>query len=141
MILTHFNRFRDSGLLILRIGLGIAFIIHGLPKLLGGVETWEEIGRAMGFIGVTTLPAFWGFMAGLAEFGGGILFMTGFLFRPACLFLSFTMLVAMIYHLGEGHNFDRFSHALEDGIVFVALFLVGPGRYSVDEKVSSTSSR
>jgi len=134
MILTHFDHFRDSGLLLMRIGLGIAFIIHGLPKLVGGVAVWEELGVAMGFIGVTAFPAFWGFMAGLAEFGGGILIIAGFLFRPACLVLAFTMLMAMIYHIGKGEDFVQFSHAMEDGIVFLALFLIGPGKYSMDEK-------
>ncbi len=134
MILTHFDHFRDSGLLLMRIGLGIAFIIHGLPKLVGGVAVWEELGVAMGFIGVTAFPAFWGFMAGLAEFGGGILIIAGFLFRPACLVLAFTMLMAMIYHIGKAEDFVQFSHAMEDGIVFLALFLIGPGKYSMDEK-------
>lgn len=136
MILHHFNRFQDSGLLILRIGLGIAFMVHGLPKLMGGVETWEQIGRAMGFVGVTTFPAFWGLLAGLAEFGGGILFMSGLLFRPACFVLAATMLVAMLFHIGQGDDFLKFSQAMEDGIVFVALFLVGPGKYSMDEKLA-----
>jgi putative oxidoreductase len=134
MLLAHFNRFRDSGLFILRIGLGVAFIIHGLPKLTGGVEAWTELGKAMGFIGVTSYPAFWGFMAGMAEFGGGILLIAGFMFRPACLVLSFNMLVAMLFHIGMGENFEQFSHAMEDGIVFVALFLIGPGKYSIDER-------
>lgn len=140
MGLSYLNQYKDSGLLILRIGLGIAFIIHGLPKLTGGVGEWAELGRAMGFIGVTAFPAFWGFMAGVAEFGGGIFLIAGFLFRPACLILAFTMLMAMIYHIGMGEDFTRFSHAMEDGIVFMALFIIGPGRYSIDERLSQTKS-
>lgn len=134
MILNHFNRFREIGILVMRIGMGIAFVIHGLPKIVGGVPVWEELGRAMGFIGITSFPAFWGFMAGLAEFGGGILLILGVLFRPACMALAFTMLNAMMYHIGKGQGFSDFSHAMEDGIIFLALLLIGPGKYSLDEK-------
>jgi putative oxidoreductase len=134
MILNHFNRFREIGILVMRIGMGLAFVIHGLPKIVGGVPVWEELGRAMGFIGITSFPAFWGFMAGLAEFGGGILLILGVLFRPACMALAFTMLTAMMYHIGKGQGFSDFSHAMEDGIIFLALLLIGPGKYSLDEK-------
>jgi len=134
MILNHFNRFREIGILVMRIGMGIAFVIHGLPKIVGGVPVWEELGRAMGFIGITSFPAFWGFMAGLAEFGGGILLILGVLFRPACMALAFTMLTAMMYHIGKGQGFSDFSHAMEDGIIFLALLLIGPGKYSLNEK-------
>ena len=38
----------NTGLLVLRVGIGIIFIIHGMPKLMGGIEGWTqlEIGRA-----------------------------------------------------------------------------------------------
>lgn len=133
-MLGHFNQFREVGILVMRVGIGIAFVIHGFPKLAGGSLVWEELGRAMGFIGITSFPAFWGFMAGLAEFGGGILLILGVLFRPACMALAFTMLTAMMFHIGKGQGFSDFSHAMEDGIVFLALLLIGPGKFSLDEK-------
>ncbi|WCL49195.1 DoxX family protein [Leptospira sp. GIMC2001] len=134
MILTYWNRYQDTGLFLVRVGLGIMFILHGLPKLTGGVEAWTKIGSAMGFIGVSAYPAFWGLMAGLAEFGGGILLIAGFLFRPACLALAFTMFVATVYHVNTGDGFNKFSHAMEDGIVFLGLFIIGPGKYAIDQK-------
>jgi len=134
-MLRHFNQFREIGILVMRVGIGIAFVIHGFPKLAGGAEVWEELGRAMGFIGITSYPAFWGFMAGLAEFGGGILLILGILFRPACMALAFTMLAAMMFHIGKGEGFIQFSHAMEDGIIFLAMLLIGPGKFSLDEKI------
>ncbi len=43
MILRSLTRYRDAGLLILRIGIGIMFLYHGAPKLIGGPEKWEKL--------------------------------------------------------------------------------------------------
>lgn len=122
------------GLLALRIGIGISFFFHGLPKMMGGVETWTGIGSTMGMLGIGFAPAFWGFMAALAETAGGILFAAGLLFRPAALMLTFTMAVALTMHLSNGDPFLQYSHALESLILFIATFISGPGKYSFDHK-------
>ncbi|WP_394829406.1 DoxX family protein [Pendulispora albinea] len=119
----------DLAALVLRIGLGTMFMFHGAPKLLGGPELWAKIGAAMGGLGITFAPAFWGLMAGLAEFGGGLLLVVGFLTRPACAFLTFTMLVAWSKLLLRHDDFNAWSQPAEDAIAFAALFLLGPGRH------------
>ena len=78
------NQKIDLGLLIIRIGIGISFMIHGYPKLVGGVETWKELGEVMQMVGINFVPAFWGFMAAFAEFFGGLFLMLGLFFAPAC---------------------------------------------------------
>ena len=118
-----------AGLLILRIGIGIMFIFHGLPKLLSGPEGWESTGKAMSVIGINFLPAFWGFMAGLAEAAGGLLLIFGLAFVPATLLLAFTMLIAFLNHYFGGDGFIKYSHSLEAFIMFVSLALIGPGKY------------
>lgn len=128
---TFLNRFRDLGLLLLRIGLGVSFLFHGVPKLRGGPDKWAALGGAMGALGMKFAPAFWGFMAGFSEAAGGALLILGFLFRPACLFLAVTMAVALNMHITKGDPFMLYSHALEDGIVFLCLILIGPGKYSL----------
>jgi putative oxidoreductase len=71
-------------------------------------------------------------MAAFAEFGGGILMILGFYFRPAVLLMAITMAVALRMHIGKGDPFGVYSHALELGIIFICLLFVGPGKLSVD---------
>lgn len=123
-----------TGLLILRIGIGISIFFHGLPKITGGPETWTSIGGTMSLVGINFAPTFWGFMAAFAETVGGILFALGLFFRPATLLLIGTMVMAMIVHLSQGDDFMKYGHALDLLIVFVAALFTGPGKYSFDAK-------
>ena len=123
------------GWLILRAGIGISIMLHGIPKLTGGVETWTYIGGSMSIFGITFAPAFWGFLAAVAEAVGGALFALGLLFRPAALMLTGTMVVALATHLAAGDDFMKFGHALDLLIVFVGAILIGAGKYSVDAKL------
>jgi putative oxidoreductase len=135
MILTALDKFRDKGLLLLRIGVGCSFLfIHGVPKLMGGPELWSKLGGAMGVLGITFAPTFWGFMAAFAEGGGALALLLGFFYRPATALMAFTMFVAAVMHLGKGDGWGTASHAIEMFFVFASLFLVGPGTYSLDEK-------
>ena len=133
MIWTSLNKYRDIGLLILRLGIGGMFIFHGAPKILGGPDTWEKIGTTMGIFGINFLPLFWGFMSSFAECFGGIFLILGFLFRPACVLLTINMIVATSMHLNRGDGLGIASHAIEDGILFLSLILIGPGKYSLNE--------
>jgi len=134
MNLKFLARYGDFGLLFLRIGIGIMYLYHGYPKVMGGPEKWEKLGTAMQFVGVSAMPVFWGFMAAMSEFGGAILLIIGFFFRPACIFLAITMAVAASMHLGKGDGLQVASHAIENGILFIGLLVIGPGRFSVDKK-------
>jgi putative oxidoreductase len=126
----------NLGLLVVRLGIGLSILgFHGYGKLTGGPEVWKMVGGAMGNLGLSFLPVFWGFLAMAAEFAGSILIMLGVLFRPATLVLAFTMFVAVIMHLNmpaENPNagWSGASHALELLIVYVGLFLTGPGKYA-----------
>ncbi|MBC6110255.1 DoxX family protein [Pedobacter sp. CCM 8938] len=133
-ILDNLGKYRNTGLLLLRIGIGILFIIHGFPKLAGGPSGWTGLGGSMKVIGIDFLPIFWGFMAAATETFGGFLLIVGLFFRPACILLVFTMIIASLVHFAKGDGLQGASHAIEMGIVFFSLIFIGPGRYSVDKK-------
>jgi putative oxidoreductase len=132
LTLRFLGRFRDFGLLVMRVGLGLAYIVHGAPKMLGGPAMWAKVGGAMGGLGVTFMPALWGFLASFAEFGGGVLLILGFLFRPAAVLLFCTMAVATITLYQGGQEFGAYSHPLKMAFVFFGLIFIGPGRFSID---------
>ncbi|MFW5871317.1 MAG: DoxX family protein [Verrucomicrobiota bacterium] len=122
---------RDIGLLVLRIGIGSMFIWHGHSKLFGGPEMWAGVGQAMGNLGIGFGAPFWGFMAAFAEFFGGIFLILGIFTRVACALMAFTMLVGATMHLKQGDGLSVAAHALELMIVFISVFIMGAGRFSV----------
>jgi putative oxidoreductase len=128
------------GLLLLRLGMGAAFIVHGVPKLQAGPEGWTKYGGAVGNFGIDFGHQAFGLMAGLAEAGGGLLLILGLLTRLACIPLILTMVVAATGHVMRGDGFSDYSHAVEAGVVFLALLVSGAGRYSLDNKLAGPRS-
>jgi putative oxidoreductase len=121
----------DKGLLVLRIGIGIIFLSHGVPKLIAGSQMWEQLGMAMGNIGIHFAPVFWGFMAAIAESLGGLLLIFGRGIRITASFMLFDMLIAIIMHYKTGGGFSAASHAITLGIVLISLIISGPGIYVI----------
>jgi putative oxidoreductase len=132
-ILGKLGRYSNTGLLVMRIGLGAMMVVHGYPKIMGGPEKWIKIGEAMSNLGVHSYYTFWGFMAAATESIGGLLVVLGLFFRPASLLMFFTMFVAVMHHVKAGDSLGDASHAIELGFVFLGLLFVGPGKYSVDK--------
>jgi putative oxidoreductase len=133
-LLGKLGNYKNFGLLIIRAGLGIMFIFHGYPKLLGGISMWEQLGGSTKYVGIHFLPVVWGFLCAVTETFGGFLLILGLAFRPVCLLLVINLAVAALSQFGKGEGLMGASHAIEDAIMFAGLLFVGPGRYSVDKK-------
>jgi putative oxidoreductase len=130
----NLGNYKNFGLLIIRVGLGIMFIYYGFPLLGGGVKRWEELGSAIKYAGIHFWPVVWGLLAAAVETFGGFLLIIGLVFRPVCLLLVITLVVAALSHFGRGEGIDGAAHAIEDAVMFAGLLFVGPGKYSVDKK-------
>ena len=133
-ILDSLVRYRNSGLLILRVGLGAMMMVHGLPKIMGGPTGWEGLGGSMKVVGIDFLPTVWGFLAAISEGLGGFLLILGLFFRPVNMMLVFTMIIAALVHFAKGDGLSGASHAIELAVVFLGLIFIGPGKYSIDKK-------
>lgn len=133
--------YTDIGLLILRIGLGIMFMLHGYPKLFGGPELWTELGTATQSIGIDSAPLFFGFMVSIIESFGGLFLILGLFFKPTLSMLIIVMIGAAISHISVGDSFSDTSHSIELAIVFIGLLFIGPGKYSLDWKLNARRRR
>lgn len=134
-ILTRLSKYTDTALLLLRIGIGSSMAaFHGYPKLVGGPEKWTKLGGSMSHFGIKVYPEIFGFLAAVSESIGAVLIVLGFLFRPSAFFLLCTMIVAALSHIYDGDSLKDASHAIEFAFVFLAMFIIGPGAYSIDKK-------
>ncbi|MBX2798867.1 MAG: DoxX family protein [Myxococcales bacterium] len=129
------DRYRDLGMLVVRVGLGAMIMGHGWPKVAGGAAVWERLGGAMGHLGVTFAPTFWGAAAAFTEFFGGALIVLGLGTRPIAALLVFVLFVAALGDFNGGAAFRNLSHPVETGLAFLALFFAGPGSFSLDGRL------
>lgn len=118
----------DTGLLILRIGMGLAMAYHGYQKIFQGVMPMmiDGVGK-MGF----PAPTLFAWLAALSEFVGGLCIAIGFGTRIAAFFVLIVMCVAFFV----AHAKDPFQAkelAFLFGINAIALIFAGAGRFSVD---------
>ena len=124
----------NVGNLFLRVGTGVAMIIHGWPKILSGTAGWEHSGAALtAVIGIHFWPVAWGLFIALSQTLGGALIAIGFLTRPAALILALVMTVAavMVFQKTDG-NFKEWSHPAEAAITCFAIVMMGTGRFGWD---------
>lgn len=126
-------------LLVLRLMVGVAFVIHGLPKI-EHPTTWMNVTRGAGAFA----PWLQAIGAG-AEFFGGIALVFGFASQLASALICFNMFVAtFIVEIPSGARFADGAKPFELPLVYftltLALFLLGPGSFSVDYWIDTLRS-
>lgn len=122
----------DAGLLVLRIGVGVLLLLHGVYKLRNGVD-W--IGGPLSAVG---LPGFVAYGAYIAEVVAPILLIVGFWARAAALVIVFHFAMAVVLVLRD-QLFAIKPQGGGWGVELEALFVVGalaiafagPGRFAL----------
>jgi putative oxidoreductase len=126
----------DVGLLILRVVIGLYLAGHGAQKLFGWFEGsgMEKLTSGLGTMGLRPAP-FWAFMAGISEFGGGVLTALGLLSPLGPLGIIAAMIMAnIVSHRGKGLWAAKGGRELPLTYLAAALALAftGPGVYALD---------
>jgi putative oxidoreductase len=118
------------GLLLLRVAMGAAFVLHGWPKI---QHPFDWMGPS------ASVPGALQALAALAEFGGGIALALGLLTPLAALGIACTMATALgMVHLRRGDPFVGApgQPSSEPAAVYLAaallFLLIGPGALSLD---------
>lgn len=130
------DRGRPAAPLVLRVVLGGLFIWHGIDKFDAGISMVEEMFTMWG----VPAPGLAAPLVAIVEIVGGIALVLGLATRVAAMLLSVVMIGALIYvkqDLGiissgpmPGAELDL---ALLAGLV--ALVVLGPGRFSLDDRL------
>ncbi|SFL89278.1 DoxX family protein [Salibacterium qingdaonense] len=126
----------STGLLIIRLVIGLSFAAHGAQKLFGwfGGHGLKATGGFFDSIGIK--PGYtMALVAGLAEFAGGLLFALGLLTPAAGIIIAVTMIGAIIKVHGPngfwstegGYEYNLMLLAAGIGIAFI-----GAGSFSLD---------
>jgi putative oxidoreductase len=123
-------------ILILRVFLGVAFVMHGSQKVFGAFG-------GPGIAGVTGMLSKMGmepsqilaWVLSLTEFVGGVCIILGFLTRFWAVGLVIDMSVAVFkVHLANGFFASRngFELPMAFGVMALVILLTGPGSVSID---------
>ena len=128
------------GALALRVPVGIIFMAHGAKKLFGwfGGYGLEGTGQWMASIGLGP-GVLMAFLAGSAEFVGGLFILLGLLTRPAAAALAVTMLVA-IFAVHFENGLFMSNNGYEFGLALLAasvsLAFSGAGKAAIDQTLA-----
>ena len=123
------ERRTDFGLLIMRLGLAAALLVHGLPKLIGGSHAWQGHGTMLGAINVGVPPSILGLTILLIEAFGAISLLFGYFFRIACLILCILFGLYFFNYFSIGYQ-TLLLWSIGIAAVFLGLLISGPGRYA-----------
>ncbi|GLY10994.1 DoxX family protein [Pseudobacillus badius] len=125
------NRKYEWSALILRVVLGVSFLVHGLAKFQGG------LGNIAGWFDSIGLPGFLAYGVAFLEAAGGIALVIGLGTKVLSALFALLMIGAMVkVKLAAGFLGDGQSAGYELDLAFLAmavsLVLTGSKLYSVD---------
>ncbi len=135
MLSKWFKGAKELAPLVLRIALGVIFIVHGSQKLFGAFGGHGVAGLAMFLkqLGANP-PILWAWIVTLVEFFGGLGVLFGLLTRWAALGLAVNMIVAIALVHGKNGFFNPGGYEFNLALIAMSLSLLfwGPGKVSLE---------
>ena len=132
MRLAFLAKYREGGLLLIRVSLGLLFILYAAPALIGGPKAWAHFGAGADHFGLHSHIQIWGFLGSLLGCLGGVLIIFGLFFRIGVL-LVLVLALAHAIAVYDGSGFRVALPSIEMCLVLAGMLFVGPGKYSVDK--------
>jgi putative oxidoreductase len=125
----------STGKLILRVTLGFTILLHGIAKLMHGIDFLD------GMLADAGLPVFFKYGVYVGEFLAPLAVIAGFYSRIGAWLIA----VDMLFVFGLAHGAELFAiNAQSGGLVLetqylflfgaIAVALIGPGRYAFNQK-------
>jgi putative oxidoreductase len=140
-----FQTANSWSILIIRVMLGIVMFPHGAQKLFGLFGGYGFSGSMGYFTDKMQIPAFFAFLAIMAEGLGSMGLIIGFLTRVAAFGILCNMTVAIwMVHWPNGFFMNWFGNQKGEGFEYhllaiaicVALLISGGGKWSVDRAIA-----
>lgn len=129
-----YETFAPCAYTLIRVALGLILIPHGYAKLFGN----DAVPASRNFVHFGwAYPLAWAYFIGAVEFFGGILLALGLFTRIAAAAFVIEMAVISFAVLYPNWSWGRhgMEYALFMGIVALAIFLRGGGRWSLDRLI------
>ncbi len=127
---AHTQKRRSFGLLVLRIGLGVIFVAHGIGKI-------QSMGATAGYFETIGFGSFMAHLVAYVELVGGIALLLGVFTRLAAGILASVMAVVLLYVKMNAPITGMGGNELELALFVssVALAFMGGGHFSLGMRV------
>ncbi len=124
----------DAGLLLVRVGLGLVFLMHGWVKL-------SAIEGTVGFFGTLGLHPAFAYLVAIVETLGGLLLIIGLWTHWAAKALAVVMLVAILLVKFKKGFLGGYEFELSLFLSTLGILFAGPGAYSLSNSMKKPESK
>lgn len=125
---------KNLALLLLRIGVGLIFVLAGWGKLTG----IENVQAFFGNVGIP-LAGIMAWVVALVEFVGGLMVLVGYKVKIPSLLLAFIMVVAILtVKLGGDGGFSGMRVDIMLLVTSIAIAIMGSGSYSIEGMINKS---